>query len=134
MHGERNALKPIFRETQRALTTDARSALAACAAAAQGHVVCLKALLRLATSNMDTDQCKDLSSFVSVLSNDKIKAERDKDKNKPKGKKGWGAKGKLGAAAANKGDDFDDIGLDNNSGGRGWSGGGGGRDDDYDFM
>lgn len=96
----------------------------------KGHMVCLKALLRLATTNMDTEQCKELASFVTVLSNDKIKAEREKDKKKTTAKK----KGKINIAS-NKGTDFDDIGLDNHSGGgRGWSGGGGGRDDDYDFM
>jgi translation initiation factor 3 subunit J len=95
----------------------------------KGHMVCLKALLRLATTNMDTEQCKELASFVSVLSNDKIKAEREKDKKKTTAKK----KGKINIVS-NKGSDFDDIGLDNSGGGRGWSGGGGGRDDDYDFM
>ena len=50
-------------------------------------MVCLKALLRLATTNMDTEQCKELASFVSVLSNDKIKAEREKDKKKTTAKK-----------------------------------------------
>lgn len=96
----------------------------------KGHMVCLKALLRLATTNMDTDQCKELASFVTVLSNDKIKADREKDQKKKGATK---KKGKI-AIASNKGTDFDDIGLDNSGGGRGWSGGGGGHEDDYDFM
>ena len=67
--------------------------------------------------------------LIKARNEEKIKAEREKDKKKTTTKK----KGKI-AIASNKGTDFDDIGLDNHSGGSGWSGGGGGRDDDYDFM
>jgi len=91
----------------------------------KGHMVALKALLRAACSNMSTDDCKDLSSFVAVLSNDKIKADREKDK---KGKSKGKAKGKINIAASKAADnDMDDIGR---------GGGGGGRvfhDDNDDF-
>jgi hypothetical protein len=85
-------------------------------------MACLKALLRECTVNMSVDDCKDLASTVSVISNDKLKAERDKDKKKTKGKKG-----KLNIAAS-KASDMDDIG---GGGGPGWTGGGGVGDDDY---
>lgn len=55
---------------------------------------------------------QDLASFVSVLSNDKIKAEREKDKKKTKAK----GKGKLNIAAS-KASDYDDM-----------------NGNDYDFM
>lgn len=96
----------------------------------KGHLVCLKALLRAATEKMSTEDTKALSSFVSVISNDKLAADRNKDKAKVKASK---AKSKYAdrAAAARSDHDLDDIG---GGGGSGWSGGGGGRDDDYDFM
>ena len=95
----------------------------------KGHMACLKALLRAATNNMSTEDTKDLTNFMSVISNAKLAADRDKDKTKKNVKK---AKGKFAAAAMNaRNNDMDDIGM---GGGSGWSGGGGGRDDDYDFM
>jgi len=91
----------------------------------KGFSVALKAFLRAATNPMSTDECKDLSSFVGVLSNDKIKADKEKDQ---KGKKKK-AKGKLNIAAGKDvdADDFEDH-SHGGGGGRGW------RDDDYDFM
>jgi len=94
----------------------------------KGHIVAIKALLRAATANMSTDECKDLAAFMGVISNDKIKADREKDKKGQKKK----VKGKINISASKASDhDFDDMG---GGGGPGWSGGGGGRDDDYDFM
>ena len=93
-----------------------------------GFMVTLKGILRSVTPHLSTEECKDLSSFVTVISNDKIKADRDKDK-KPKKKT---AKGKIsvGAGKATDMDAFGGMG----GGGSGWGGGGGGRDDDFDFM
>jgi len=97
-------------------------------AGSKGHGILLKSLLRAVASPMSSDECKDVASFLSVLSNDKIKAERDKDKKKTKAK----GKGKLNIAASKASDhDLDDIG---DGGGAGWGVGGGGRDDDFDFM
>ena len=45
----------------------------------------LKALLRASTANMSTDDAKELSGAVSVIYNDKVKADREKDKGKKKG-------------------------------------------------
>ena len=76
----------------------------------KGHLVCLKALLKSATAPMSTDECKDLASFVSVLSNAKIQADRDKDKGK---KKGAPKKKTIVASkqsANDYGDDYDDFG------------------------
>ena len=76
----------------------------------RGHLVCLKALLKSATAPMSTDECKDLASFVSVLSNAKIQADRDKDKGK---KKGAPKKKTIVASkqsANDYGDDYDDFG------------------------
>jgi len=98
----------------------------------KGHMACLKSIVRAAAEKMTTDEAKDLSSMVSVVYNDKVKADKDKDKKgKPKGKAGWGAKGKAVVDRRDEGDDMGDIG---GGGGAGWGGGGGGRDDDYDFM
>ncbi len=93
-----------------------------------GHMVLLKALMRGACEKMSGDDAKELSSFVSVLSNERLKAEREKDKGAKKGKKG---KLKIAAGKAVDDDDYGDFG---GGGGGGWGGGGGGRDDDYDFM
>lgn len=91
----------------------------------KGFNVALKAFIRAATANMSTDECKDLSTSVSVISNDKIKADREKDQ---KGKKKK-VKGKINIAAGKDVDaDFDDDHAHGGGGGRGW------RDDDYDFM
>ncbi|KAL1500040.1 hypothetical protein AB1Y20_012717 [Prymnesium parvum] len=80
----------------------------------KGFSLALKSFLRAATNSMNTDETKDLSSFISVISNDKIKADREKDQ---KGKKKK-AKGKINLAAGKDVDaDFDDRG--------GW------RDDDW---
>jgi len=70
----------------------------------KGQAVCLRSLLRSLSTNMSSDECKELASFVSVLSNDKIKAEREKDKKKTKAK----GKGKLNIAAS-KASDYDDM-------------------------
>jgi len=78
----------------------------------KGQAICLKAMLRSLSTTMSSDECKDLASFVSVLSNDKIKAEREKDKKKTKAK----GKGKLNIAAS-KASDYDDM-----------------NGNDYDFM
>ena len=51
-------------------------------AGTKGHLACLKALLRLATKDMSTDDAKSLTSFISVISNNKLAADRDKDKQK----------------------------------------------------
>ena len=40
----------------------------------KGHMVTLKGLVRLAAANMSVDECKELSSFISVLYNDKARA------------------------------------------------------------
>jgi len=85
----------------------------------KGFTTALKSLLRSASSNMSTDDCKELSSFVSVLSNDKIKADREKDQ---KGKKKK-VKGKLNIAAGK------DVDADGGGGG----GGRGFHDDNDDF-
>ena len=69
----------------------------------KGHLQTLKGLLRATADNMSTDDCKDLATFVSTISNEKLKADRDKNKPKPKGK----LKGKLAAGKAND-MDFDD--------------------------
>ncbi|KAL3920929.1 MAG: hypothetical protein SGPRY_005076 [Prymnesium sp.] len=53
----------------------------------KGFTVALKSFIRASTDKMSTDECKDLSAFVSVIYNDKIKADREKD-NKGKKKKG----------------------------------------------
>jgi len=96
----------------------------------KGQQVCLKALIKLVTKDMSIDDTKELSSTLSIISNNKLAAERDKDKTKKNVKK---AQGKFSAAAdkarANDLDGFGEMGA-----GAGWSGGGGGRDDDYDFM
>ena len=77
----------------------------------KGHLVCLKALLKASTSNMSPDDTKELSTFLSVVYNDKLKAEREKDKKKAGGKK----KGKLNISAGKMqdgdgmgGDEYDD--------------------------
>jgi len=95
----------------------------------KGHSLALKALLRAACASMSTDDCKELASLTAVLSNDKIKADREKDK---KGKSKGKSKGKLNISSSKGGDDMDDMG--DGSGGSTWGGGGGGRDDDFDFM
>ena len=104
-------------------------------AGTKGFMVAIKAILRGSAQGMSTEEAKDLSAVASVVYNDKVKADRENDKKgKPKGKKGWGAKGGkvAGLGAGGRDDnDLDDIGS---GGGAGWSGGGGGRDDDYDFM
>lgn len=70
-----------------------------------GHLVALKGLIRAAVANLSTDDAKDLSSFISVLYNDKVKLDRDKDK---KGKKKGGPKAKASLSASKGGfDDFD---------------------------
>lgn len=97
----------------------------------RGHLVLLKALIKASTANMTSEDCKEVSGVVSVISNDKIKAE--KAEKADKGKKG-GKKGKLNIKnkdMAEGGDEYEGLGS---GGGGGWTGGGGGRDDDYDFM
>ena len=74
----------------------------------KGHMVCVKALLRGVTNNMDPESIKELEKVLSVVSNDKLKAEREKDKKKVKGK----AKGKLNIAASKASDvdgGYDDL-------------------------
>ena len=70
----------------------------------KGHLQTLEGLLRATADNMSTDDCKDLATFISTISNEKLKADREKNKPKPKGKlKGKGPS--LGKAADM---DFDD--------------------------
>ena len=44
----------------------------------RGHLVMMKALMRAATASMSSDDCKDLSSHLTVIHNDKVKADREK--------------------------------------------------------
>ena len=99
----------------------------------RGHLVLLKALMKASTANMNSEDCKEVSGVISVISNDKIKAE--KAEKADKGKKGTGKKGKLNIKnkdmAGEGPSEYEGLGS---GGGGGWTGGGGGRDDDYDFM
>lgn len=70
----------------------------------KGHLQALKGLLRATADNMSTDDCKDLATFISTISNEKLKADRDKNKPKPKGK----LKGKIASGKANDMDFGDD--------------------------
>lgn len=90
----------------------------------RGHLVMMKALMRAATASMSSDDCKDLSSHLTVIHNDKVKADREKDKL-DKGKKTAkkGGKGKPQLAMRNAVEDEDTT----------HEGGGGGADD-YDLL
>lgn len=119
----------------------------------KGHMVLLKSLLRAATSKLGTDDCKEISSLATVIYNDKVKADRDRDK-KPKKAKGaprrpparappcarasrcgawrqpsarcfWRAGKKINVSAG-KGVDMD---FEGGGGGGEWRG-----NDDFDFM
>jgi len=88
-----------------------------------GHMKLIKALLRKTGEVLTTEDAKELSTFVSIMYNDKVKADREKDKKPKKGKKG-GIK-----IAAGKDVDNDFGGLEGDGGGAGWR-----ANDDFDFM
>ena len=50
----------------------------------KGHLVCLKAFLKLSTKETTSDEVKDLAAAVSVIQNAKLTADRSKDKQKLK--------------------------------------------------
>ena len=64
----------------------------------KGHLATLKGLLRATADGMSTDDCKELATFVSTISNERLKADREKNKPKPKG--GGKLKGKITAGKA----------------------------------
>tara|TARA_B110001452_G_C15227944_1_gene425523 strand:- start:1201 stop:1515 length:315 start_codon:yes stop_codon:yes gene_type:complete len=98
----------------------------------RGHLVLMKALMKASTANMNSEDCKEVSGVISVISNDKIKAE--KAEKADKGKKGTGKKGKLNIKNKDMAEGTSEYEGLGSGGGGGWTGGGGGRDDDYDFM
>lgn len=50
----------------------------------RGQMVLLKALLKQSTASLSTDDCKELNTMMGTIFNDKLKADREKDKGKPK--------------------------------------------------
>ena len=81
----------------------------------RGHLLLLKTLYKECSTNMSTDECKQLSDTMSKIFNDKLQKEREKDKGKPKkgAKKGAVSQGKATGGdeqRAGRGgyDDYDD--------------------------
>ena len=68
-------------------------------------VVVDKALLKQSTANLSTDDAKQLNTLMGTIFNDKLKADREKDKGKKKpAKKGAVSQGK----ATGRCNDYDD--------------------------
>tara|TARA_B100000795_G_scaffold261556_1_gene238456 strand:- start:1119 stop:1901 length:783 start_codon:yes stop_codon:yes gene_type:complete len=79
----------------------------------RGQLVLLKALLKQSTASLTTDDCKELNTMMGTIFNDKLKADREKDKGKPKkgAKKMTTTQGKaIGGDVGGRGgyDDYDD--------------------------
>lgn len=71
----------------------------------RGQLVLLKALLKQSTANLSTDDAKQLNTLMGTIFNDKLKADREKDKGKKKpAKKGAVSQGK----ATGRCNDYDD--------------------------
>ena len=82
----------------------------------RGQLVLLKALLKQSTAALSTDECKELNTTMGTIFNDKLKADREKDKGKPKkgAKKSTTTQGKATAGdVGGRGgyDDYDDYGY-----------------------
>ena len=82
----------------------------------RGQLVLLKALLKQSTAALSTDDTKELNVLMGTIFNDKLKAEREKDKGKPKkgAKKSTTTQGKaIGGDVGGRGgyDDYDDDGY-----------------------
>jgi len=79
----------------------------------RGQLVLLKALIKQSTASLSTDDTKELNTLMGTIFNDKLKADREKDKGKPKkgAKKSTTTQGKAigGDVGGRAGyDDYDD--------------------------